>query len=223
MHSEIAFILDRSGSMQSMRHAAIDGFNQFLRDQQAAADNPSLTLVLFDHEILTLHDSVPVAEICLLDEDTFVPRGSTALLDAIGDTIDRLGKRFSSLPPQQQPQHVAVAILTDGEENSSVRFTWQDIAKRIKHQSENYSWEFLFLGAGIDAIATAAKINIAAHNSATYLNDGHGIHAASQAASYCMSSSRKIRRGDATARDRELHARSMDEVVREEDQKRRGK
>ncbi len=142
MITELAFILDRSGSMESMRQAAIDGFNEFLRDQQIAPGTVRLTLVLFDHEVRTTHDALPVAEVLPLDHDHFVPRGSTALLDAIGDTIDRLGARFAAAPDEQKPGHVAVAILTDGKENSSTRFTWHDIAKRISHQTEKYGWDF---------------------------------------------------------------------------------
>lgn len=223
MNTEIAFILDRSGSMESMRQAAIDGFNEFLRDQQASPDSIRLTLVLFDNESLTLHDAVPIAEICGLDHDSFIPRGSTSLLDAIGDTIDSLGKRFASLPDAQKPGHVSIAILTDGEENSSYRYTWHDIAARIQHQTEKYSWDFLFLSAGQDAIATAAKMNIAAHNSAKFCADGTGVFSSQKAISRKMEAARRLKAGLATEEDVQLNARPMDDVLQEEDEKRRGK
>lgn len=221
MITEIAFILDRSGSMESVRQAAIDGFNEFLRDQQAAPGTVRLTLILFDNEILTIHDAVPIAEILPLDHDTFVPRGSTALLDAIGDTIDRLGKRFANSSADQKPGHVAVAILTDGEENSSRRFTWQDIAARISHQTEKYQWDFLFLGAGVDAIATAAKMSIAAHNSAQYSADATGQYAASASLSRKVRYSRAVKSGHATPEQIEEAARPLQDILREEDGKRR--
>jgi len=222
MISEIAFILDRSGSMESVRQAAIDGFNEFLRDQQAAPGTVRLTLVLFDTEFLTIHDAVPVAEILPIDDDTFVPRGATALLDAIGDTIDRLGSRFSSTPDDRKPGHVVVAILTDGEENSSARYTWQDIATRISHQTEKYQWDFLFLGAGPDTIATAAKMSIAAHNSAQFSADSTGQRAASAGISRKVEYSRVLKTGEATREQIEEAAKPLQDIVREEDEKRRG-
>lgn len=221
MITELAFVLDRSGSMESMRQAAIDGFNEFLRDQQAAPGTVRLTLVLFDHEIRTVHDAVPVAEILPLDHDSYVPRGSTALLDAVGETIDRLGQRFAAMPDKQKPGHVAVAILTDGEENSSTRFTWRDIAGRIQHQTDKYQWDFLFLGAGPDAIATAAKINIAAANSSSYAADAAGQQAASKGASRKVLASRAAKFGGASVEESMDYSRSLEDIVREEDGKRR--
>jgi uncharacterized protein YegL len=220
--TELAFILDRSGSMETVRQAAIDGFNEFLRDQQAAPGNTRLTLVLFDHEILTVHDSVPVAEILPLDSDSFVPRGSTSLLDAIGDTIDRLGRRFDQLPAAQKPGHVAIAILTDGEENSSSRYTWHDVSGRIQHQTNKYSWDFLFLGAGPDAIATAAKMSIPTHHSATYMADSVGQTSASKGASRKISAARNSKAGLTDPTNAADHATPLDQIVQEEDQQRRG-
>lgn len=224
MLTETAFILDRSGSMSSMCGAAITGFNSFLNDQQSAAGVANfarMTLVLFDNEILTVHDAVPVAEIAPLNDKTYVPRASTALLDAIGDTIDRMGRRFAALPEAERPGHVAIAILTDGEENSSVRFTWKEIAARIKHQTEKYSWDFLFLGAGQDAIATASKLNIAAGNSALYAADDIGHLSASRTISRKVSGLRQSKIGHATEEEREDAQADLCTILEEEDQKRR--
>jgi Mg-chelatase subunit ChlD len=221
MITELAFILDRSGSMESIRQAAIDGFNTFLRDQQAAPGQNRLSLVFFDTQLETRLDSIPVAEAVALDVETYVPRGSTALLDAIGDTVDRLGARFAALPPADRPEHVTVAILTDGEENSSTRYTWQDVAQRIKHQTEKYSWEFLFLGAGEDAIATAAKMHIHAANASRFVADDAGQHAAMASFSRKITSSRQMKSGHATPEQLEDATKSLESIVREEDEKRR--
>ena len=221
MITEIAFILDRSGSMETVRDAAIDGFNDFLRDQQSAPGNVRLTLVLFDHEIIAVHNAIPIAELLPLSLDTFVPRGSTALLDAIGHTIDGLGQRFASTPAEQLPGHVIVAILTDGEENSSCRYTWSDIATRISHQTDKYQWDFLFLGAGVDAIATAAKMNIGANNSSLYSADAVGQRAASASLSRKIQSSRIVKSGKASPEQIEEAARPLQDILREEDHKRR--
>jgi len=221
MKTELAFILDRSSSMESIRSAAIDGFNTFLRDQQAAPGSNRFSLVFFDTEIETRIDSIPVAEAVSLDLESYVPSGCTALLDAIGDTIDRLGKRFASLPADMRPDHVTIAILTDGEENSSRRFTWQDVAKRIKHQTQKYAWEFLFLGASEDTIATASKLQIHPDNASRFLADADGQQAAMASFSRKVQSSRQVKSGHATAEQIEEAARPLHSIVREEDEKRR--
>jgi Mg-chelatase subunit ChlD len=154
-YSEIAFVLDRSGSMGSFRESAIEGFNSFLLEQQQTEGLAKLTLVLFDDEYLVPIDALPVAEILPLNSESYVPRGSTALLDAISQTIDELGARFAALPEQDRPGQVIVAILTDGLENSSQKYTWKQVSRVIKQQTEQYRWTFLFLGANQDAIAAA--------------------------------------------------------------------
>ena len=138
----------------------MEGFNSFLQEQQRAKGLAKLTLILFDHEYLVPIDALPVAEILPLDNDSYVPHGSTALLDATGRAIDELGARLAALPEKDRPVQVIVAILTDGLENSSQNYTWQQVADAIRRQSEQYRWTFLFLGANQDAIATAAQVNI---------------------------------------------------------------
>ena len=119
--TEIVFILDRSGSMQSMVEPAISGFNRLLREQQQVPGHARFTLVLFDDQYELPFHSVPIEEVVELDTTTFVPRGSTALLDAIGRTIDELGKKLSNTPAADRPDQVIIAILTDGEENKEDR------------------------------------------------------------------------------------------------------
>jgi len=165
--SEIAFILDRSGSMQALQEQAISGFNHFLSDQLNHPGEARLTLVLFDDEYLVPVESKPLHEVAPLNANTYVPRNCTALLDAIGRTIDTIGLRLANTPEADRPGQVIVAILTDGLENASTQYTWKDVASRIQHQREKYNWQFLFLGANQDAIATAAQMNIEAANAAT--------------------------------------------------------
>lgn len=221
MKTEIAFILDRSGSMESIRQATIDGFNAFLRDQQSAPGQTRLSLVFFATETDCRHQSIPVAEVVPLDHDSYVPGGGTALLDAIGETIDRLGQRLAALPETDRPDHVTVAILTDGEENSSRHYSWLQVADRIKHQTETYSWEFLFLGAGPDTIATAGRMNIEACYSVRITADDAGQGAAMASVSRKSLASRAMKAGNATAQQLQDAAAPMSEIVREEDQKRR--
>jgi uncharacterized protein YegL len=197
MKTEIAFILDRSGSMGSMTNAAISGFNEFLKAQQATVDDhgqpipATFTLILFDHEYLPIHNRAPIQTAEPLTLETYQPRGNTALLDAIGRTIDYIGSQLAATPEPERPSKVIIAILTDGEENASRQFTMADISQRITHQTEAYQWEFLFLGANQDAIATAAHMGIQAHNSATFIADDDDLTAGSQAFAYKIAASRR--------------------------------
>jgi Mg-chelatase subunit ChlD len=200
-YSEIAFILDRSGSMESCREAAIEGFNSFLQEQQRTEGLAKLTLILVDDEYLVPIDALPVAEILPLDNDSYVAHGSTALLDAIGRTIDELGARLAALPEKDRPMQVIVAILTDGLENSSQNYTWQQIADAIKQQSERYRWTFLFLGANQDAIATAAQMNITAPNAAAYVADAAGLHASASSLARKVRALRQVSMGTASAEE----------------------
>jgi len=168
--TEIAFILDRSGSMQSIKAGTLEGVNAFLdqQKQENAAYPVKFSLTLFSTETEVRHSSVPVTEVPSLSDTTYLPDGGTALLDAIGITIDSLGKRLADTPEAERPAKVIVAIMTDGEENSSRIFSWDQISEKIKHQTDVYKWEFLFMGANQDAIANASRINISVESSTNY-------------------------------------------------------
>jgi len=218
--TEIVFILDRSGSMQAMVEPAISGFNRLLREQQQVTGHARFTLVLFDDQYELPFHSVPIEEVVELDTSTFVPRGSTALLDAIGRTIDDLGKTLSSTPAAQRPDQVIIAILTDGEENSSTRYTWEKVAERIRHQTEKYQWQFLFLGANQDAIATAGRMSIQAANTTNFAMTGESYGASKGALSRKMSAFRRRSQGDTdahTVHDAEAPLESL-----REDEERKG-
>lgn len=220
--TEILFILDRSGSMAPLTEAAISGFNNFLRDQAAEPGIARLTLLLFDDQFEFHISSLPLPEITPLDTTVYTARGSTALLDAMGTGIDQLGTHLAALPENGRPGTVIVAVLTDGEENASAVYTWADVQKRIRHQSEKYNWHFLFLGANQDAIATAAKVGIHAANAATYLADAHGLSATTESVSRKAKAMRKmsaLQPLDA-AEQADLQA-PLSDIVREEDNKRR--
>jgi Mg-chelatase subunit ChlD len=193
--TEIVFILDRSGSMHGMVQAAISGFNRLLTEQQQAPGSARFSLVLFDDQYEVPFHSVPIAEVVELDTTTFVPRGGTALLDAMGRTIDELGQRLAQTPEADRPNQVVIAVLTDGEENSSRHFSWKDVAERIRHQTEKYQWQFLFLGANQDAIATAGRMNIHSANTANFTANDESYAAAKGALSRKISASRRRSQG----------------------------
>lgn len=210
--TEIAFILDRSGSMYSHVEAAVAGFNDFLRDQQEVAGKARITLVLFDDQYEVPIDNLPVSEVTSIDQNVYTPRGSTALLDAIGKTIKNFRKRIKELPKEKRPDKVIFAIFTDGLENASCKYDWLDVGKMIRKRQKKDGWEFLFLAAGQDAIATAAAMNIHQDNAATVDNGNRFMMRDSGRAM-----SRKVlamRMMDAEAADL---AAPMEEILREEE------
>jgi Mg-chelatase subunit ChlD len=218
-HTEIVFVLDRSGSMQAMVEPAISGFNRLLREQQQVPGHARFTLVLFDDQYELPFHSVPIAEVVELDTSTFVPRGSTALLDAIGRTIDDLGSKLAATPEKDHPNQVIIAILTDGEENASTRYTWEAVAKRIRHQSEKYQWQFLFLGANQDAIATAGRMSIQANNTTNFAMNEHSYTSSKGALSRKMSAIRRSSRGDNDAATVHDAAAPLESLREEEERK----
>ena len=214
--TEIAYILDRSGSMQPMVEPAIAGFTQFLREQQEAPSSARLTLVLFDGEYLVPCDGLPIEEVVELDTTTYVPRGSTALLDAIGRTITELGKRLAATPETDRPGQVIIAIFTDAYENASRHFDLHKINDLITHQRENYNWQFLFLAANQDAIATAAQMGIDRQFSSVVQYSAKGVHSTSSSLSRKM---RAMRHHASTGEGLPDLAAPMQEIVEEEQEK----
>lgn len=175
-HTDITIILDRSGSMQSVQADTIGGYNSFIAAQAKLPGVASMSLVQFDDRYEVVYGGVASAQVKPLDDLTFVPRGSTALLDAIGRTINDVGARLAALPEYSRPSKVILVILTDGQENASRQFNRQQVFGLITHQREVYGWDFVFLGANQDAIAAGASIGIAANSSLSYAADCAGTH-----------------------------------------------
>lgn len=173
---DITYILDRSGSMQSLASDAIGGFNSFLASQQQLPGRANFTLVLFDHEYLVPVVAQPIADVAPLTAKTYIPRGQTALLDAIGRTIDETGMRLATLPEAERPEKVIIAIFTDGLENASRVFTSERVARMINHQQSIYKWEFIFLAANQDAIQSAKNLAIPAQNAVNVAYSAAGMH-----------------------------------------------
>jgi hypothetical protein len=176
--TDISFVLDRSGSMFSVREDTIGGVNQFLKAQQAATGEANLTLAQFDHQYEIVHNGLRIQDVPELKKSTFVPRGQTALFDAIGKTIIATGARLEKLPEAERPVQVIFVILTDGMENHSTEFTADKIKSMIQHQSEVYNWDFVFLGANQDAICTGTAMGIHAGNAMDFAADEVGMASA---------------------------------------------
>ncbi len=175
--AELVCILDRSGSMAPIREDAIGGFNTFLEAQQAVPGAALLTLVLFDNEVETPHVRTPLADVPPLTAETFVPRGSTALYDAVGDALYRLHARIAETPAAERPERVVVAILTDGHENASCRFSRTQVADAITARRAE-GWDFTFLAANQDAMLAADAIGIAAEDAFSFVASGAGARVA---------------------------------------------
>ena len=156
----------------------LGGFNAFLSDQKALPGAATFTLNQFDNEFETVYDAVPLQDVPPLTPATFQPRGTTALLDAIGRTINMTGARLAAMPEAARPGKVLLAIMTDGQENASREFTHQTVSGMISHQREVYQWQIAFIGANQDAIGTAASIGVPASNALNYAATGDGTQAA---------------------------------------------
>ena len=172
--TEMVFILDRSGSMSGLERDTIGGYNSMLERQQKETGEARVTTILFDDRYEILHDRIALPEVSPMTENEYYVRGNTALLDAVGRTIAKVGAELDRMPEEERAEHVIVVITTDGMENSSQEFSEQKVRKMIEHQKEKYGWEFIFLGANIDAIATAERYGIGKERAANYNADGVG-------------------------------------------------
>ena len=172
--TELVFILDRSGSMGGLESDTIGGFNGMISRQKAEGKKVNVTTVLFDDEVEIIHDRFPIEIIEPLTEKEYFVRGCTALLDAVGTAIEKMDNVQKHLPESHKAGKVIFVITTDGLENSSERFSYEKIRRMISAKKE-CGWEFLFLGANIDAGKEAEKIGIARNRSVTYENDSEGI------------------------------------------------
>ena len=178
--TELVFIIDRSGSMAGMEDDTIGGFNSVLEKNRAVGGTAYVTTVLFDHEQLTLHDRLDIREVSPLTREDYQVRGCTALLDAVGDTIKRIRSIQGYMPTGHVPTKTVFAIITDGMENASKRHSYREVKHLIKAQTKA-GWEFLFLGANIDAAAEAGRIGIARERATRYVNDAIGAPLAYEA------------------------------------------
>lgn len=158
--TEIVFILDKSGSMAGLESDTIGGFNSMLKKQKKAEGEAFVTTALFNHHYELLHDRINVKGISPMTEEDYEVGGTTALLDAIGMSIQKIVNVQKHTSEDERAEKVLFVITTDGMENSSREYTPDKIKKMISHQKEKYGWDFIFLGANIDAISTAAKFGI---------------------------------------------------------------
>lgn len=185
-YTHVAFLLDRSGSMQSVAEQTVSGINEFLREQREQTGACTFTLVQFDDEDPqeVVYDMQPIAEAAPLTAATFIPRGSTPLLDAMGMLIESTGARLAAMDEPDRPGAVILVIMTDGMENASRRFSSDQVFEMIRHQREVYQWQVMFLGANQDAIAQAGRLGVDPGASLTYAANDDGVRHAMASSSH---------------------------------------
>ena len=210
--TELVFILDRSGSMQGLERDTIGGFNAMLQKQKRQPGEAYVSTVLFDTEVQVLHDRLKLHKVKPLTEKDYQVRGCTALLDAVGGAIRHIGNIHKYARPEDVPEHTLFVITTDGMENASRVYTAQKVREMISREREKYGWEFLFLGANIDAVETAGRIGISPDRAANYNCDSEGTRLNYEAMDAAVSAVRS---------SAPLDARWKDAI--EEDFRKRGK
>lgn len=194
--TELVFILDRSGSMSGLESDTIGGYNSMLKKQKAEKGLANVTTILFDDEYTVVHDRVSIEQIKPLSEKEYFVRGTTALLDAVGVTINNLIHNIKNSKKVDKADKVMFVIITDGMENSSKDYTYKKVKSLIDYQKERYAWEFVFLGANIDAIKTAASFGINQDRAVSYRSDSIGTQLNYQVVSDLVSDVRQAREID---------------------------
>lgn len=172
--TELVFILDRSGSMSGLESDTIGGFNSMIAKQKRQSGEALVSTVLFDNESVIIHDRLPLEKVPPMTEKEYFTRGCTALLDAVGGAIRHIGNIHKYARKEDVPEKTMFIITTDGYENASRRYDYDTVRRMIEHEKEKYGWEFLFLGANIDAAKEAARFGIDADRAANYKCDKAG-------------------------------------------------
>lgn len=173
--TELVFILDKSGSMGGLEADTIGGYNSMLEKQKAIEGECHITTVLFDNSYELIHDRIDIKAVSPITEKEYSVGGSTALLDAIGITIHKIGNVQKHTADDYRAEKVMFVIITDGEENSSREYSSEKVKAQIERQKERYGWEFIFLGANIDAVETASRFGIGADRAQNYHADSEGV------------------------------------------------
>lgn len=172
--TELVFILDRSGSMTGLEKDTIGGFNFMIEKQKREAGEAVVSTVLFDNECTVIHDRLPLERVPKMTEREYFTRGCTALLDAVGGAIHHIGTIHKYARREDVPEKTLFVITTDGMENASRRYDYERVRRMVRRQTEKYGWEFLFLGANIDAAAEAERFGIGADRAVNYKCDEAG-------------------------------------------------
>lgn len=173
--TEIVYILDRSGSMSGLEGDTIGGFNSMMEKQKKTGEKALISTVLFDNVSEVLHDRLPMDQVKKMTDKEYFVRGATALLDALGGAIHHIGNIHKYAREEDRPAKTIFVITTDGMENASRYYSYDKVQKMIKRQQKKYGWEFIFIGANIDACKEAERYGIRKDRAVNYVNDGIGM------------------------------------------------
>lgn len=191
--TELVFILDRSGSMSGLESDTIGGFNSMITEQKEKEGECYVSTILFDNESVTLHDRIPLESVPKMTEKDYKVRGCTALLDALGDAIKHINSIHKYARVEDVPENTMFVITTDGMENASHKYSSDEVKKLIETQKKEHNWEFLFIGANIDAVETAKNYGISEDRAVNYHADKKGTKTVFSAVSHAVGSLRNCR------------------------------
>lgn len=176
---ELVFVLDESGSMWALTDDTINNYNKLLEERRKEG-NCIVSTIVFNKYRKVIHDRISIDKVKNITTEDYIAGGTTALYDAVGATIDEIGRALSNTPEEERPEKVMFVIITDGEENASVEYSQNDVLERIRHQKEKYNWDFSFIGANIDAEKAANDIGICSMDAFTYSNNSIGMQSVYQ-------------------------------------------
>lgn len=217
--TEVVFVLDRSGSMRGLEADTIGGFNSLIERQRKEDGEAYISVVLFDDQCEVLYDRVPIEKIELMNDRQYYVRGCTALLDAIGGAIHHIGNVHRYAREEDRPEKTLFIITTDGMENASRRYTYQKVKEMVELEKERYGWEFMFLGANMDAMEVAGQFGISADRAVNYECDSVGTRNNFKVLAESVSAFRRSRSKAEMSAAMDLCA----EAIREDYEKRHGK
>jgi len=211
--TSITIILDRSGSMSPLRNDVIEGVNAFIRDQQKTEGKATVSLVQFDDRYEENYMNLPLEKAEFLSEETYEPRGLTALLDAVGRCVKNAKQRVKEMPKAKRPAKNIVLIFTDGAENASQEWTKEKVAALVKKQEDKHNWKFVFLGANIDSFGTASSYGISAGSTSNFNASSKGIRSALYGASNAVTYARNQSTEEYTETATLLRSAGVDENI----------
>lgn len=194
---ELVFVLDDSGSMWSLTKDTISNYNKLLEERRKEG-NCIVSTIVFNKYRKVIHDRISIDKVKNITTEDYVTGGSTALYDAVGATIDEIGKALNNTPEEERPEKVIFVIITDGEENASIEYSQKDVLEIITHQKEKYNWDFSFIGANIDAKKAANDIGISLNDAFAYSNNSTGTQSVYKSLDNAIHSYRETKTIDKT-------------------------
>lgn len=205
--TELVVVLDKSGSMMDRRAETVHALNKFIEEQKLVPGQAWLTLVTFNYRPEPFYNAMPLEMVPSISAESYMPDGYTALLDAVGLTIDRVGARLAGIPERERPGKVVFLVITDGAENISRKFTKADVLAKIRHQKAKYNWQFLYLGADAETFAEAGSMGVTYSQTMSWEPQAGGIMRAMVASNNAVSHFRNGDVAEATysANDRALN------------------